>query len=128
MTSGQADPRVPYALMRTLLALERTTLAWIRTALTFATFGLGMIGYFRSLEQSQHDAHAAHLHTVAIRMGVALVLLGLVSLLLTAVGHQRAVARLRRGELPRVDGLPLSVANAVLCALICLYGLWVFTR
>ena len=31
------------------LALDRTTLAWIRTTLTMGTFGLGMIGFFRSL-------------------------------------------------------------------------------
>ena len=51
-----SDPRVDLARnrttlakYRTALALDRTTLAWIRTTLTMGTFGLGMIGFFRSL-------------------------------------------------------------------------------
>ena len=56
--SGALDPRAALAAgrpmfgeYRTQLALDRTTLAWIRTALTFATFGFGMIGFFRALRQ-----------------------------------------------------------------------------
>lgn len=55
---SQPDTRIPLAIertdmaiFRTSLALDRTTLAWIRTTLTMATFGLGMIGFFRTLRQ-----------------------------------------------------------------------------
>ncbi len=54
--SFESDPRTALASERTSLArfrvslaLDRTTLPWIRTALTFATFGFGMIGFFRAL-------------------------------------------------------------------------------
>jgi putative membrane protein len=45
-----AGKRTHFAKFRTSLALDRTTLAWIRTAVTFATFGFGMIGFFRTEE------------------------------------------------------------------------------
>jgi putative membrane protein len=44
-----AGERTNFARFRTSLALDRTTLAWVRTALTFATFGFGMIGFFRAM-------------------------------------------------------------------------------
>ncbi len=122
------DPRIDLARERTALAHDRTTLAWIRTALTFATFGLGMIGFFRTLAQSSHDPHAAELHRFAVQLGVALLVTGLVSLLVAAAAHVRALGRLRRGEPPALDALPLAVGVAVLVALCCLYGLWVFMR
>jgi uncharacterized membrane protein YidH (DUF202 family) len=49
------DPRVAWAAKRTTLAsfrtaqaLDRTTLAWVRTTLTMGSFGVGMIGFFRT--------------------------------------------------------------------------------
>jgi uncharacterized membrane protein YidH (DUF202 family) len=71
-----AGERTSFAKFRTSLALDRTTLAWIRTTLTFATFGLGMIGYFRAVRQATQDERAVRLHQAAIKMGVALVVVG----------------------------------------------------
>ncbi|MCM3872027.1 MAG: DUF202 domain-containing protein [Pyrinomonadaceae bacterium] len=39
------------AKFHTQIALDRTMLAWIRTTVTMATFGFGMVGFFRSLEE-----------------------------------------------------------------------------
>jgi putative membrane protein len=39
------------ANLGTKLALDRTTLAWVRTTLTMASFGFGMVALFRSLDQ-----------------------------------------------------------------------------
>src|ERR1700751_1495564 len=86
-----ADRRTGFAKFRTSLALDRTTLAWIRTTLTFATFGFGMIGYFRSLEQSTHTDQARRLHQSAIHMGIALVVIGLVATILAALAHWMAL-------------------------------------
>ena len=60
-------------------------------------------------------------------VGVALVGVGIVSLLLVAVSHFRAVRLLARGETPALAGAQLSIATAVLVALMCTYALWVFT-
>ena len=46
-----ARDRTKMATFRTQLALDRTTLAWIRTTLTMASFGFGMVAFFRSLAQ-----------------------------------------------------------------------------
>lgn len=63
------DPRVSlaagrthFAMYRTQLAPDRTTLAWIRTALTFATFGFGMVGFFRALRQRNNNPVTTRLH------------------------------------------------------------------
>jgi uncharacterized membrane protein YidH (DUF202 family) len=39
------------AKLRTQLSLDRTTLAWIRTALTMATFGFGLVAFFRTPQE-----------------------------------------------------------------------------
>lgn len=122
---AMARQRTALAELRSSLALDRTTLAWIRTALTFETFGLGMIGFFRTLHETSTAPRAAFLHAFAIKIGVAMVVIGLVSLMLTAGAHALALRRLRGGAAPRLPVLPLSVAVAVVVALLSLYALTV---
>jgi putative membrane protein len=119
-----AGERTNFAKFRTSLALDRTTLAWIRTALTFATFGFGMVGFFRATVQATQTEQAVHLHQAAIRMGVALVLIGLVSTILAALSHWITLRRLRRGEELAVTQWPLTIVIAVLSSVLGLYALW----
>ena len=104
--------------------MDRTTLAWIRTTVTFATFGFGMIGFFRSLEQSTHTEQAARLHQGAIHMGVGLMVLALLTTVLVAFSHWVVLRRLRRGEEMVVSQWPLTITVAVFTALLGAYGLW----
>jgi uncharacterized membrane protein YidH (DUF202 family) len=99
-------------------------LAWIRTALTFATFGFGVVGFFRTLRQTTNSEEAVHLHQAAIQMGVALVVIGLVATILAALFHWVSLRRLRRGEQLSITQWPLSIAIAVLSSLLGLYALW----
>lgn len=119
-----ASRRTSFAEFRTSLALERTTLAWIRTTGTFATFGFGMIGFFRALELSTHSEHAEQLHLGAVRMGVALVVLGLAATIFASFEPVRALDRLRRRQELSIAHRPLSGTVAVLLALLGFYGLW----
>ncbi len=119
-----AGHRTGFAKFRTSLALDRTTLAWIRTAVTFATFGFGMIGYFRALEQSTHSEQAMRLHQGAVHMGVGLVVIGLVATVLAASSHWAILRRLRRGEELVVSQWPLTITIAVFVAVLGAYGLW----
>lgn len=71
--SKAGDPRIDLASkrtgmagFRTQLALDRTTLAWTRTTLTMASFGFGMVGFFRSLLQQSPTAESIRLHQAAI--------------------------------------------------------------
>lgn len=119
-----ARERSNFAKFRTSLALDRTTLAWIRTALTFATFGFGVVGFFRSLVQMTHSEQAAHLHQAAIHFGVALIVIGLVSTILAAFSHWIILRRLRRGEELSVTQWPLAITIAVFISVLGLCALW----
>jgi putative membrane protein len=119
-----AAERTSLAKFRVSLALDRTTLAWVRTALAFATFGFGMIGFFRVLRQATQSEQAVRLHQAAIHMGVALVVVGLVATILSAVSHWMTLRRLRSGEQLMVSQWPLTITIAVLIAALGLYALW----
>ena len=112
------------AQYRTQLALDRTTLAWIRTTITMATFGLGMIGFFRSLRQSAPSGETIRLHQAAIHFGEALIIIGLVALLGIAVAHWLALRRLRREETLPLSVWPLSITMAALLAVLGLAMVW----
>src|SRR5262245_53124871 len=90
-----ARGRTSMASFRTQLALDRTMLAWIRTTLTLATFGFGMVGFFRSLQENNPAPASARLHEGAVRMGMAFVVLGIVAMLLAAGSNWFTLRRLR---------------------------------
>jgi len=132
---NSADPRVnmahdrtEMANFRTQLALDRTTLAWVRTTLTMASFGFGMVAFFRSLREQSSSEENIRLHHGAIRMGVALILLGIVAMVLASLSHWFTLRRLRRGETPVLSRWPMSITVAMLSAVIGLIGLWTLFR
>jgi len=125
---GLAQTRTTYATFRTQLALDRTTLAWIRTNLTMASFGLGMVAFFRALREQRDNPETQALHQGAIQFGIALVLLGLVSSVLAGISHWRTLRRLKRGEVPVLTLWPLSLLVSFLVALLGLAGLWLITH
>lgn len=112
------------ASFQTQLALDRTTLAWVNTALAMASFGFGMVAFFRSIQQQSPSPEAVRLHQGAIRMGTAMIILGIVGALLAASSHWFTLRRLRRGESPGLTSWPLSITIALLTAVIGLMGLW----
>jgi uncharacterized membrane protein YidH (DUF202 family) len=128
--SDADDPRVAMARhrttmagFRTQLALDRTTLAWVRTALSMTSFGFGTVAFFRTMRQQNPDAETYRLHHDAIRMGTALVVIGIVSLLVAGGSHWLNLRRLKRGELPVFSRWPLSITLAILLAILGLIGL-----
>jgi putative membrane protein len=121
---GLAHHRTGLASFRTQLALDRTTLAWIRTTLTMASFGFGMVAFFRSLEQQSPNQETNRMREGAIGFGLALIVLGLVATVLAAASHWFALRKLRRGDLLHVTQWPLSVTVALLFGVLCGGGLW----
>lgn len=110
------------------LALDRTTLAWIRTTLTMASFGFGLVAFFRSLQQGSPSAETVRLHQGAIHFGVALVVMGILAMRCAALSHWFTLRRLRRGEVPVLSQWPLSITVAMLFTVIGLAGLWELLR
>jgi putative membrane protein len=119
-----AHNRTGLAKLGTQLSLDRTTLAWIRTTLTMATFGFGMIGFFRSLREKSPTPEAVHLHESAIRFGTALLILGVSATLLAGIFHWLTLRRLLRNEPVVLTQWPLSITVAMLLSLIGMVSLW----
>lgn len=119
-----AGQRTNLARLRVSLALDRTTLAWIRTTLTMTTFGFGMIGFYRTLEEKTGTSKSAQLHHGAIKFGVALVILGLIAMVVSAISHWSSLRKLQAGENLIVARWPLSITVAMLLSIIGLAGLW----
>jgi putative membrane protein len=119
-----AGDRTNMASFRTNLALDRTTLAWIRTTLTLATFGFGMVTFYRSLRQASPTPEAIRLHQNAIYFGMSLIVIGIVATVLAGLSHWFALRRLRRGDTPVLSRWPLSLTVATLLTVLGLWGLW----
>jgi len=121
--------RTGLAKFRTAIALDRTTLAWIRTTLTMATFGFGMIGFFRAVEERAPTQQSELLHQGAVKFGTALVIFGLIATVLSGVSHWRNLRRLRRDESVVISQWPLSITVAMLLAILGSAALWsLFSR
>lgn len=116
--------RTELAKFRTAIALDRTTLAWIRTTLTMATFGFGMIGFFRALDDRSQTQRSGMLHQGAIKFGTALVILGLIATVLSGISHWRNLRKLRRDEAVLISQWPLSITVATLLSILGLAALW----
>jgi putative membrane protein len=97
---------------RTLMAIERTQMAWIRTALSMLTFGFSLLKFFQFLRE-QEPTTAVEVHGPR-RVGLAIMLLGLMSLSL-ATG-QYVVDRRRLGGAP-LRRSPTFLVSVALLAL-----------
>jgi putative membrane protein len=121
ITMGDEPSKAPY---RIKLALDRTMLAWVRTSLSMASFGFGMVAFFRALKMIAKTEEAQRLHQGAIHFGTALLLLGIASVVLSGLSHWSALRRLQRGEHPLVRQWPLSITFGMLVAVLGLVGMW----
>jgi putative membrane protein len=92
------DPRV-------FFAAERTLLAWVRTGLTIMGFGfvVARFGLFLRVIAAQTAAGSSHApppSNFSNEVGIALVLVGVVCMTVSAVQHRRYVTSLPPTDLP----------------------------
>jgi putative membrane protein len=128
LPTGLAEDRTEMAALRVGLAIDRTTLAWIRTTLGMSSFGLGMIGFFRSAREHAETPESVRLHEGAIHFGVLLVSIGVIASVLVAISHLSMLRKLRAGEIPVPAAWPLSITICLLLSLLAVGGLWVVFR
>ncbi len=91
--SFQEDPRVYFAAERTLLAWVRTGLAMMGFGFVVARFGL----FLREMEAARPGAGTPHQFRLSLWFGTALVLMGVVSNIVSAIHYHKRVNDLRRG-------------------------------
>lgn len=89
-----------------------------------ASFGFGMVAFFRSRLIESPGTESAWLHHRAVLAGAALLILGIVTMLLASASHLLALRKMRRGESPELWAWPLSITLVLLCAGLGLVGIW----
>jgi putative membrane protein len=94
------------ALERTRIAYERTMMAWVRTGTSLITFGFSVYKFFQ-FEMAGKDVSSPLIG--ARGFALALIGIGLLSLLLGTMEHQRDL-RAMREDYP---GMPPSMSAAV---------------
>jgi putative membrane protein len=118
--TGQAADSLPgldlatrLALERTRIAYERTMMAWVRTATSLITFGFSVYKFF------QLEMTGKALARVLIgprEFGLALIGIGLLSLLLGTLEHGRDLNALRR----TYPGMPRSMTGVAVISIAAL--------
>jgi putative membrane protein len=111
--NSPADPRV-------YLAVERTFLAWIRTGVALMGFGfvVARFGFFlHELALERPEANDSHLR-LSLPFGIALIAIGVMVTLVSAVRHRRCIRALDRGEFRSSYGMGFAYLIAGLLAII----------
>jgi putative membrane protein len=108
------DPRI-------YMAAERTFLAWIRTGIAFMGFGfvVARFGLFlREIAVSNNMAAAQPSNGFSLPAGVALIVMGIVVNIVTAIRHHRYIKALDRGQFRQSYGSGFAFLMAGLLAII----------
>ena len=101
------------ALERTRIAYERTLMAWVRTAASMITFGFSVYKFF-GFELEKSDIEAPGIGPR--EFGLALILIGLVTLVMGRLEHRRDLRQLEK----LYPGMPMSgtrIVQALVAAL-----------
>jgi putative membrane protein len=113
-----AEERKPYrqtmlaelAFVRTRVSFEQALMAWIRTSVSLFTFGFSLTQFFHYVEEREG---ISELSVGPQRLGLALVILGIVSLLLATVEHVLMLRQLKEEGMPIVRRYSLPVGSAL---------------
>ena len=119
--STPPDAATILAVERTRVAYDRTMMAWIRTAISLLTFGFGIYKFF---EIGTGRARAlAHPWVGPREFGLAMVSIGLISLLIGALDNKRNISRLQAYAV--VTHKSKATLLAVLIGFLCILAICV---
>ena len=101
------------ALERTAFSSERAMMAWIRTAISLYTFGFSISKFIDYLALQETGIE---LSTGLRRLGIALIIMGIVALVLATTEHLKRIRRMRELGLPRElpASLPVAASGVLL--------------
>jgi len=107
------DPRV-------YMAAERTFLAWIRTGLALTGFGfvVARFGLFLREARPALDGVSIHDSGLSLPLGIALIALGTIVTIVSALRHRRYVRAIDAGNFRLAYGSGFAVALAVVLAMV----------
>ncbi len=104
-----------YALVRTSLSSERSLMAWIRTSTSLYAFGFSITKFLDYLGKQQEGTGPSQ---GLYRLGFAIICIGLLGLVLAAVGHMQRLKKMKRLGLPKVSLISLPVVATIALLLI----------
>jgi putative membrane protein len=120
------DLRLTAALVRTALSSEQTLMSWVRTSLSLSTFGFSIAKFFQYLSGQSDES----ITDGPRRLGIALILLGVLVLAAAVSEHVLRIRGLKRQGLPANASsfLPMGSAGAMLAiglvALVSVFLRW----
>ena len=103
-----------YALVRTAFSSERSLMSWIRTSVSLYAFGFTVTKFGTYMEQQ----HGPEFSTGPRRLGLALISIGILSLVFAAFGHLQRMKKMKRLGLPTVSLISLPVLATTVLLLI----------
>ena len=98
------------SLMRTWLSHERTLMSWVRTAASMISFGFTIYKFFQYEENAKIKAPGV---LTPRDFGLMMISIGLLSLILAAIGHHRQVRILKVHQFTKQRSLAELVAALV---------------
>ena len=113
MNAPAVDTATQLALERTRVAYERTMMGWIRTGTSLITFGFAVYKFF---QLDQAVKLSGRMLIGPREFAMALILIGLLSLVLGTAEHARDLRALRRlnPQMPRSLSRLVSIAMVLL--------------
>ena len=113
-SNSSEDPRVQFAIERTLLAWVRTGLALMGFGFVVARFGL----FLREIEAVRQAAPLKASTGLSLWIGTALILLGVVVNLLVSAEHLRLMRHVQSGPTYGVRSWLMGIGVALVLALL----------
>jgi putative membrane protein len=107
------DLRLLGALVRTAFSSEQSLMSWARTSISLFTFGFSISQFFQYLAKQQGGSQIS---AGPRRMGIALICVGILTLVLAMVEHVHRLRVMQKQGLPRISQylLPLGTTAGLL--------------